>query len=61
MTVNPALWLAQGVFYGFVLAQLAQFVAYATKKIHEVRTTLYTIGSVLVIYMALQVCWVLLL
>ena len=61
VTVNPALWLAQTVFYGFVLARMAHFVAYATKQIHEVRATFYTIGSGLVIYMALHVLWILLL
>lgn len=61
VTVTPVLWLAQGGLYGFVLARLAHFVAYATKQTHEVRATFYTIGSVLVIYMALHVLWVLVL
>ena len=59
VTVGPALWLAQGVFFGFVLARLAHFAAYATKQSHEVRASFYTIGSGLVIYMALHVLWVL--
>lgn len=54
---DPALWLAQGLFFGFVLARLAHFVAYATQKSHEVRATFYTIGSLIVIYMALHVLW----
>lgn len=61
VTVDPELWLARGVFYGFVLARLAHFAAYATKQPHEVRATFYTIGSVLVIYMALHALWVLVL
>jgi glutathione S-transferase len=44
--------------YGFVLARLAHFAAYATSRKHEVRATFYTIGSVIVIYMALHVLWV---
>lgn len=39
--------------YGFVAARLAHTIAYATKQSHEVRATLYTIGSAGVIAMAL--------
>ena len=48
----PPLWLAQGLMYGFVAARAAHAVAYATKRSHEVRATFYTIGSLIVIYMA---------
>ena len=54
---DPALWLAQTLMYGFVLARLAHFFAYATKQSHEVRATFYTIGSLIVIYMAIHVLW----
>jgi hypothetical protein len=40
--------------FGFVAAWLAHFLAYATKQTHEVRATFYTIGSLIVIYMALH-------
>jgi len=49
----PSLLLTQILMYGFVAARLAHSVAYATKQTHEVRATLYTIGSVIVIVMAL--------
>lgn len=49
----PSLFLAQVLMYGFVAARLAHSVAYATKQTHEVRATLYTIGSLIVIFMAL--------
>lgn len=52
---DPALWLARILIYGFVLARLAHFVAYATSQSHEVRATFYTIGSLIVIFMALYV------
>lgn len=55
---DPALWLAQVLFFGFVLARLAHFVAYATQRNHEIRATFYTIGSLIVIYMALHTLWV---
>lgn len=57
---DPALWLAQGLLYGFVLARLAHFLAYATRQSHELRATFYTIGSGIVIYMAAHVLWVVL-
>ncbi|MDU8927778.1 MAPEG family protein [Alisedimentitalea sp. MJ-SS2] len=60
VAVNPAVWLAQVLMYGFVAARAAHFVAYATKQSHEVRATFYTIGSLIVIYMALHVLWVVL-
>jgi glutathione S-transferase len=57
VAVDPALWLAQLLMYGFVLARIAHFTAYATRQIHEVRATFYTIGSLIVIYMAGHVLW----
>lgn len=53
VTVAPPLGLAQGLMYGFVAARAAHAVAYATAQSHEVRATFYTIGSVIVIVMAL--------
>jgi glutathione S-transferase len=58
VAVNPSFWLAQVVMYGFVVARLLHFWAYATKQSHEVRATFYTVGSVIVIYMACHVLWV---
>lgn len=58
VVVDPALWVAQVLMYGFILARLAHFVAYTTKQTHEVRATFYTIGSLIVIYMAIHVLWV---
>lgn len=54
VVTDPSLLLAQLLMYGFVAARLAHFVAYATKQTHEVRATFYTIGSLIVIYMALH-------
>lgn len=53
--VAPALWLVQVLMYGFLAARLAHFFAYVTKQSHETRATFYTIGSLVVIYMALHV------
>jgi len=60
VAVDPALWAAQLLMYGFVAARSAHFVTYATKQSHEIRATFYTIGSLIVIYMAMHVLWVLL-
>ena len=51
----PSLLLANILMYTFVGARLLHTIAYATKQSHEVRATLYTIGSVIVIAMAIYV------
>jgi glutathione S-transferase len=57
VAADPDLWVAQVLMYGFVLARLAHFTAYVTKQTHEIRATFYTIGSMIVIYMAIHVLW----
>lgn len=57
VAVDPALWAVQILMYGFVLARLAHFAAYVTAQVHEVRATFYTIGSLIVISMAVHVLW----
>ena len=47
----PPLLLAQWLFYGYVISRLLHFLAYLTAQIHEVRATLWTIGSLILIYM----------
>ena len=49
---QPPLLAAQLLFYGFVVTRLAHFWAYSTAKSHEVRATFFTIGSLIVIGMA---------
>ncbi|CUH46576.1 MAPEG family protein [Ruegeria atlantica] len=55
---DPALLSAQLLLYGFVAVRFAHFLAYATKQSHEIRATFYTLGSLIVIYMALHMIWV---
>lgn len=50
---GPPLWLAQLLMYGFVLARAAHAVAYATRQTHDMRASFYTVGSLIVIFMAL--------
>jgi len=49
---QPTLWIAQALLYGFVATRLAHFWAYFTAKSHEVRATFFSIGSLIVIGMA---------
>ena len=55
VAAGPSLLLANILMYSFVVARLAHAVAYASKQTHEVRATLYTIGSLVVIIMAVYV------
>jgi glutathione S-transferase len=51
----PSYMLANVLMYTFVGARLGHTLAYATKQTHEIRATLYTIGSLVVIIMAVYV------
>lgn len=51
----PTYLLANILMYTFVGARLGHTLAYATKQSHEVRATLYTIGSAVVVIMAIYV------
>jgi len=55
VAAGPSYLLANILMYSFVGARLLHTLAYATKQSHEVRATLYTIGSVAVIIMAVYV------
>jgi glutathione S-transferase len=47
---DPSLMLARWLFYGFVVTRLLHFVAYFTAQIHDVRATLWTPGSLILIF-----------
>jgi len=55
VAAGPSYLLANILMYGFVGARLLHAIAYATKQTHEVRATFFTIGSVVVIVMAVYV------
>jgi uncharacterized MAPEG superfamily protein len=55
VAVAPPAWVAYLLFALFVLARLAHTWAYATAQDHEVRATFYSVGSIVVILMALWV------
>ncbi|MEQ9690189.1 MAG: MAPEG family protein [Bauldia litoralis] len=52
VAVGPSLILANILMYAFVITRLAHTVAYTSGQRHEVRATFYTVGSVIVIVMA---------
>jgi glutathione S-transferase len=53
VAAQPSLWLANCLMIAFVVARLFHAVAYATGQRHEVRATFFSIGSIVVIVMAL--------
>lgn len=52
VAAGPSYLLANILMYSFVGARLLHAIAYATKQSHEIRATMYSIGSVGVIIMA---------
>lgn len=53
VAVQPPTWLVRVLMYTFVVARLGHTVAYATKQRHELRASLFSIGSLVVIGMAI--------
>jgi glutathione S-transferase len=49
---QPSLLLAQALLYGYVATRLLHFVAYFTARTHDMRATLWTPGSLIILYMA---------
>lgn len=52
---SPPLLLAQWLFYGYAISRLVHFAAYFTGQIHDVRATLWTVGSLIIVFMAVAV------
>jgi glutathione S-transferase len=48
---DPSLALARWMLYGYVVSRLLHFAAYLTAQTHETRATLWTIGSLILIFM----------
>jgi glutathione S-transferase len=53
---NPPLPLTRWLMYGYVVSRLLHFAAYFTAQTHDMRATLWTIGSLILIFMT---CWTL--
>lgn len=52
---SPPLLLAQWLFYGYAVSRLLHFAAYFTAQIHDVRATLWTVGSLIIVFMTIAV------
>lgn len=48
---EPRLLLAQALLYGYVVSRLLHFAAYLTARTHDTRATLWTVGSVILVFM----------
>ena len=48
---EPSLLLARALLYGYVVSRLLHFVAYFTARTHDTRATLWTVGSLILVYM----------
>lgn len=48
---GPALALAQWLLYGYVVSRFLHFAAYLSARTHDTRATLWTIGSLILIFM----------
>ena len=48
---EPSLMLARWLLYGYVVSRLLHFAAYFTARTHDTRATLWTVGSVILIFM----------
>lgn len=51
---GPSLVEAQIVLYGYVISRLLHFSAYLAAHTHDMRATLWTVGSLLLIYMTVR-------
>ena len=54
---NPPLALTQWLLYGYVVSRLLHFLAYFTAQTHDMRATLWTIGSLILIFLTGWTLW----
>ena len=52
---GPPLWLAQVLLYGYAASRFLHFGAYLTAQTHDVRAALWTVGSLIIVFMAVRV------
>jgi glutathione S-transferase len=50
----PSLLMARILLYGYVVSRLLHFAAYLTEQTHDMRATLWTIGSLILIFMSVR-------
>ena len=52
---NPSLPLAQWLLYGYAASRLLHFAAYFTAQTHDMRAALWTVGSLILIFMTCRI------
>jgi glutathione S-transferase len=55
---QPSLLLAQALLYGYVISRFLHFVAYLTGRTHDTRAALWTVGSLILIFISVRTLWV---
>ena len=51
---GPSLLMAELLLYGYVVSTLLHFAAYLSAQTHDVRATLWTVGSLILIFMTVR-------
>ena len=51
---EPPLLLAQLLLYGYVVSRMLHFLAYLTARTHDTRATLWTLGSLILVFMTVR-------
>lgn len=51
---DPPLLLARALFYGYVASRLLHFAAYFTAQTHDIRASLWTAGSLILIFLTVR-------
>ena len=54
---NPPHALAQWLLYGYVASRLLHFLAYVTAQTHDLRALLWTVGSLIIVFMTGWALW----
>jgi glutathione S-transferase len=57
VATSPPLALAQWLLYGYVASRFLHFIAYLTAQTHDLRAMLWTIGSLILIFMTSSALW----
>ena len=51
---EPSLIWAQVLLFGYVISRFLHFIAYLTARTHDLRATLWTLGSLVLLYMTIS-------
>ena len=51
---GPTVLMAQLLLYGYVVSRLLHFAAYLSAQTHDLRATLWTVGSLILLFMTVR-------